>query len=252
MQAYGRVFARVYNAMWTGFAQQVAPCIMEFYLGTPVGQTNSSLLDLCCGTGQLMCYFLADGFQTVGLDLSEHMLAHARRNAAPYLASGQARFVQGDAADFQLNEQFGLVVSTFDALNHLPSAEALDRCFRCVFPVLAEGGYFIFDLNTRAGLARWNNITIQEGEDALIVIHGIYDRENGRALTRISGFARARDDLYERFEETVFNTAFDMAQVREMLLAAGWRGVHFARLQELATPLDEPEEEGRVFIVAQK
>jgi hypothetical protein len=43
-----------------------------------------------------------------------------------------------------------------------------------------------------------------------------------------------------------------MAKVRDAMLAVGWKNVYFARIQDLRTPLDEPEKEGRVFIVAVK
>jgi hypothetical protein len=35
-------------------------------------------------------------------------------------------------------------------------------------------------------------------------------------------------------------------------LEAGWHKVYFARAQELKTPISEPEQEGRAFIVASK
>jgi SAM-dependent methyltransferase len=180
------------------------------------------------------------------------MLRYARESAASDIQTGRATFVQGDAAAFTMEQCFGLVVSTYDALNHLDDMEALQNCFRCVFAVLADGGYFIFDLNTRAGLYNWNSIGIEDTEDVMIVSRGIYDAPNNRATVRLSGFVRNSDGLYERFEETAYNTAFDLAPVRQALLDTGWREVHFARGQDLATPLDEPEHERRVFIVAHK
>ena len=38
--------------------------------------------------------------------------------------------------------------------------------------------------------------------------------------------------------------------MRGALLDAGWRSAYFARLDDLGTPLAEPEAEGRVFAVA--
>jgi hypothetical protein len=106
-------------------------------------------------------------------------------------------------------------------------------------------------LNTRSGLRRWNGIQVDESsEDALIVNRGIYDGQGDKAWTRISGFFRMPNGLYERFEETVFNTVFAMETVRQALLDVGWRNVHFARIEDLSTPLVEPENGGRVFIVA--
>ncbi len=251
MQAYTRNFARVYNVKWSNYAKQVAPLILNFYRSTPIGQTNKSLLDLCCGTGNLALHFLENGFTVVGIDLSEHMLHYAKENTSRYCESGQATFIQADASNFTLSEHFGLVVSTYDSLNHLDGVEALRNCFRCVYAVC--DGYFIFDLNTRTGLKRWNSIQVDESsEDAFVVTRGFYDGESDRAWTKITGFVKAPDDSYERFEETVFNAVYEMEGVKEALLEVGWSDVFFARIQSLSTPLDEPEKEPRVFVVVRK
>jgi len=264
MQAYGRAFARVYNERWTGFAQRVAPGILEFYESTPAGREHKTLLDLCCGTGQLALHFLERGYRVLGIDLSEPMLQYARENAARYVETGHAEFIQADAAGLDVAKwsqgghggpplRFGLVVSTFDALNHLPGEDALRSCFQSVYPVLVPDGFFIFDLNTRAGLlAHWNGIQVQDTEEIMLVTRGLYDEESDRAWTRISGFVRTESGLYERFEQTAFNTAFDLAWVREALLEAGWQSVHFARMDNPGVPIAEPEEETRAFIVARK
>ena len=49
-----------------------------------------------------------------------------------------------------------------------------------------------------------------------------------------------------------FNTVFEMVKVKRILLEVGWKDVQFARIQDLKTPIIEPEKEGRVFIVARK
>ena len=183
MQAYNKGFARIYNARWGSFARQAAPLIIDFYKSTPSGQDNNNpVLDLCCGTGQLAVYFLENGYKVTGIDLSEHMLHFARENASQYIQSGQAKFIKDDASTFSLKERFGLVVSTYDALNHLNGEEMLRNCFQCVHAVCE--GYFIFDLNTRMGLKRWNSIYVDESsDDALIITRGIYDGKNDKAWT---------------------------------------------------------------------
>lgn len=252
MQAYGAAFARVYNLRWSGFARQVAPAIEAFYGGGAPEKADRSLLDLGCGTGQLALHFLERGYRVVGIDLSEAMLDWARRNAARFVEGGQADFVHGDASDFKLDERFGLVVSTFDTLNHLPNREALRSCFRCAHEVCDQT--FFFDLNTRAGLRRrWNNVEVDDGsDDAVVITRGVYDGSGDRAWMRISGFVRTEQGLYERFHETAFNTVFPLEEVREDLLATGWRKVRFARLPDLSEELADPEKEGRVFVVASR
>jgi SAM-dependent methyltransferase len=180
------------------------------------------------------------------------MLQYARENASGYVDQGRARFVQADASNFRLDDTFGLVVSIFDALNHLDGKEALRGCFGSVFPLLVPGGCFVFDLNTRAGLRRWNAIHVMDEDEAMIVTRGIYNGQSDRAWTQVSGFLQTANGLYERFEETVYNHVFDLAWVRQILLETGWQEVYCARIENLAQPLDEPEEEVRTFFVACK
>jgi SAM-dependent methyltransferase len=251
MQAYGPGFAQVYNKRWINFARQVAPYLLDFYAQSDQASSHRSVLDLCCGTGQVARYFLEREYQVVGLDLSAAMLHYARENTQPYIVSGQARFVQADATNFTLPDRFGLVISTFDALNHLPDLTALRQCFAAVAAVC--DGYFLFDLNTRVGLRRWNSIEVDDSRDDMTIVnHGIYDVTSDRAWLKVTGFVRNGEGLYERFEQTVYNTIFAMSDVKTLLLETGWRDAYFARRQDLKTPLTDPEQEGRVFIVAQK
>jgi SAM-dependent methyltransferase len=252
MPGYGRVFAKVYNLLWNDFADRIAPRIYDFYLRTESGPAGQPVLDLCCGTGRLSRFFLERDIPVVGLDLSEHMVAYARENNLEYVVAQQAEFIQGDAADFNLAQKFGLVVSTYDALNHLPDAEALQGCFRCVSDVLLEGGHFIFDLNTHAGLQHWNGVMVRPGDEVYLINRGMYDERTIKAWTKITGFVRTDKGLFERFDETVYNTVFEMDAVRDWLLAAGFREVYFATDGDLHTAIENPEAQKRVFFVTRK
>jgi SAM-dependent methyltransferase len=263
MQGYNEGFAHIYNMRWTHFAQTVAPQITARYEATPAGKVNRRVLDLACGTGQLARYLLERGYEVVGLDLSPAMLQYARENAQEYVDAGQARFVEGDAADFTpqdvlshgigtLDDRFGLVISTFDALNHLPDWDDLESCFVSTYNVLAGGGHFIFDLNTRHGLQRWGGINIQEEEDLVLITRGVVAEFEGRAYTQISGFLRRDDGLYERFGEVAYNTIFDLTDVAEVLAEIGFSSVIFAAPGDFDQPVENPESYGRVFILAEK
>lgn len=249
MKAYGKRFSDVYNLMWGGFAKTIGPRVHEFYMATPIGHESKNVLDLCCGTGHLSTYLLAQGYRVVGIDLSEHMLRHARENAAEFVKSGQCAFVQADATSFLLGERFGLVLSTFDSLNHLRDMHAMRRCFEHVLAVC--DGYFVFDLNTRRGLFRSNDVHVDDSnESVFLATRGMFDEQSDIAWTRISGFIRTEGECFQRFEETVRSTAFGMQAVRDALLETGWQEVYFAPVSDLHTRLDDPEREARVFVVA--
>jgi SAM-dependent methyltransferase len=249
-QAYGGPFARLYDLRWAEFAKETAPVLREFHLRTAAPHLPLRLLDLCCGTGQLARHVLDAGFAVTGVDLSAEMLERARANAGPHLASGAATFVQADATDFELPERFGLVVSTYDALNHLPDLAALRSCLASAAEVTLPGGRFLFDLNTRSGLYRWNGTVVYEEVDAFVVQRSHYEG-GGRAETLLTGFVPGSDPgHYERFDEAVYNTVFDLADVATLATETGWDECYFARLDDLDTPLSDPELEGRVFVVA--
>ena len=250
MQAYGDLFAKVYNRLWKDYAIRIAPLVYDFFESSECKE--KSLLDLCCGTGQLSVFFLEKGYRVVGVDLSNGMLKYARMNALPYMAAGQAEFMQGDASKFTLQDTFGLVVSTFDALNHLPDMNALEGCFSSTLSVLVDEGYFIFDLNTRKGLENWNHINVNPDDDFFLINRGIFDVSMDRAWTKITGFIRLESGFYERFDETVYNTVFDMETVKEVLFEIGFQEVYYARGNDLTQSISGPENEAKVFLVCRK
>src|SRR6266550_2264987 len=106
MQAYGRSFAYVYNLRWNGFARAAAPALLAYYAATPLEQARQPVLDVCCGNGVLAASFLEQGYPVTGLDVSAPMLAHARANTASFTATGQAAYLQADAARFALAPHF--------------------------------------------------------------------------------------------------------------------------------------------------
>jgi SAM-dependent methyltransferase len=251
MQDYGEIFAQIYNQKWGGFAEGLGISLEKLFAAEMVVFPEKTLLDLCCGTGQLSKHFLAGGYRIVGIDLSEHMLHQARENNAMAVADGRARFIQADAADFALEQPVSFTVSTYDALNHLPDMAALTNCFSNVYRDLCSGGLFVFDLNTRLGLMRWNHLDIREDENFFLVNRGEYDG-GARAFSRITGFMRQENGLYARFYEEVYNTAFFVADVDAALAAVGFSDTYHAVYSDLLTPLDDPEEFGRIFFISRK
>ncbi len=252
MQEYGRVFAEVYAGRWGSFAVLVAPMLKAYYEKTPVAARARTLLDLCCGSGQLCNYFLQSGYRVQGVDRSVHMLDHARRLNREYIEKGVAKFEVADVSRFEAQGRFGLAVSTYDSLNHLDGIEEMARCCGSVYRSLLPGGRFLFDLNTAAGLKRWTGVDVQEDQEITLIRRSIYEPGMARAYTQISGFIRREDCLYERFSEVFYNTVFDLRAVEQKLLECGFRKVRFAPAKNVEEVLDRPEEEGRVFVVAEK
>jgi SAM-dependent methyltransferase len=252
-QAYQSGFAKAYQLRWGSFAMKVAPAIQSYYESTTSRLDNRDILDVCCGTGILAHHFLENGYSVTGIDLSQPMLDYAIKNNQTFVDAGKAIFYKADARNFHLRKSFGLVVSTFDALNHLENEAELFQCFQCVYQHTSSDGIFIFDLNTAVGLNRWSSIHVDDTDPEIFLVNqGFLDQERGRAWMHITGFIRQENGSYERFEETAFNTIFLLEAVRLSLIKAGFSTVYFSLSKDLSIPVDAPELESRIFVIAQR
>jgi len=119
---------------------------------------NSAILDLCCGTGQLIQPLIKAGYQVTGLDGSAGMLDYARQNVP------QVTYLLEDARNFHLPEQFDAAFSTSASLNHIMTLADLTLVFRNVYQALRPGGLFVFDLNHPDQMQKWWRNHIAEGE----------------------------------------------------------------------------------------
>jgi SAM-dependent methyltransferase len=116
------------------------------------------ILDLCCGTGQMIAPLVQRGFDVTGLDYSADMLRHARQNAPG------VEFAQGDARAFRFPQSFDGVLCASASLNHMSGADDLAQVFACVRESLVDGGIFVFDINHPAQLIRYWRGQPAEGE----------------------------------------------------------------------------------------
>lgn len=86
---------------------------------------GQGILELGCGTGALSGALAEQGAQVIGADLSEEMLAMAKRRLR------QLRFVQGDAAILPFEEKFDTAFSNA-VFYRIPNQEGL-RNWICQF-----------------------------------------------------------------------------------------------------------------------
>lgn len=113
----------------------------------PAGPT-SSVLDLACGTGRISIAFAEHGFDVVGLDLSDAMLAQfqKKKTRLPPEVRDRLVIVKGDMADFNLGRKFPLIVLLWRSFQCLLTEREQRGCLRCVYEHLAENGVFIMDV----------------------------------------------------------------------------------------------------------
>nr|WBO80176.1 class I SAM-dependent methyltransferase [Streptomyces sp. SBE_14.2] len=122
-----------------------------------------SVLDVGCGTGQLLRRARAEGHpgRMVGLDPAAAMLLQARR------ADPGGEWVLGDLRSTRWEGEFDLVVMTGHAFQVLTCDEELLDAMRAVRSALTAGGRFVFETRNPAARAweSWRPDRVREIPD---------------------------------------------------------------------------------------
>jgi len=140
-----RSFARYYDALGEDPLANVERIRGYLARHRPAAR---SLLELGCGSGQILAGLRREVESLTGIDRSPQMLARARARVP------QARLIQDDIATFELHERFDAVICVFDTVNHLAGFEQWRALFGRAAAHLHEGGLFAFDVNTVGQLRR--------------------------------------------------------------------------------------------------
>ncbi|NEA30524.1 class I SAM-dependent methyltransferase [Streptomyces sp. SID13031] len=245
-EGYVEGFAQAYDQFWRPYPTKSAQSLLKLLESSAPDARR--VLDIGCGTGIVAEQFQQAGFEVTGLDKSPAMLAlaRARLGEAPVL-------IEGDAADFTVDEQFPVAVSTYDIPNHLADLDQIAAYLQCVYAAVEPGGLFAFDLATVAGLRGMNTVQIRDTEEAMLLFRGALNESAGVGFYRISGVVRAEDGRYDRFETTMTNIVVPIDHLLKLLADAGWADSYLAAQDDLLTPLAEvPDTLRHVFVISRK
>jgi SAM-dependent methyltransferase len=115
----------------------------SFYLAS-ARANGPRVLELACGSGRLTVPLAQAGLEVVGIDLSETMLAQARRAAEDAGVSIETHLA--DMRDVPLDGRtFDTVLITANSIMHLLTAADFEGFFRSVARHLAPAGQLLFD-----------------------------------------------------------------------------------------------------------
>ena len=208
------------------------------------------VLDLACGTGTMTWLLTGRGYELIGVDGSEEMLA---------AAMGKSGSVQGVPPIFLHQSMprldlYGTVdaaVCCLDSLNYLTDPRDVQRTFRRLHLFIAPGGVLVFDVNTAAKLAALDGqVFLDETEDAYCVWRAEFSRRGGICSYYMDIFQLDEDSgQWARSEELHRERAYTVEQLTEMLHRAGFRDVRVYGDRKLRAPA--PGEQ-RIFFAARK
>ena len=186
------------------------------------GVADGILADLGCGTGDLTLMLTQAGYDMIGVDQSEEMLAVLREKADELGVSVLLLLLRQDILDLDLFGTIRGAVSTFDTYNHIGPAPRFERAIARAAFFMEEGGVFLFDLNTpykhRQVLA--DNEFVLEGPDAVCRWKNTCAPQGDRVDISIE---IRYLDTGEVFREQFSEYTYEAAYVERVLEANGFR-----------------------------
>jgi SAM-dependent methyltransferase len=216
--AYREDLAYIHDAGFGQFARAAASVLLEALRRQGIG--HGLVLDLGCGSGIMAGAVASAGYDVLGIDISEAMIALARKR----VPRGQFRVESILSAELP---PCVAVAAIGECLNYLFDASntisKLNRLFRRIHAALAPGGLFLFDVAEPgrvpgAGPRR----SYWEGEDWAVLVTSEEDRNSGVLTRRITSFRRARE-LYRRDQEVHRQRLFQRTALASELRAIGFR-----------------------------
>ena len=212
------------------------------------GISDGLLLDLGCGTGKLTRLLAAEGYDMIGVDLSEEMLEIALEHEME--DPKQILYLQQDMREFELYGTVRAIVSICDSMNYLEDYEDLVQVLRLANNYLDPKGIFIFDMNTvykyREQLGEQ---TIAENrEESSFIWENYFDEGEMVNEYDLTLFVK-EGELYRKFEETHYQRAYSMEEIKQ---AIGEAGMEFVAAYDACTHHPARDDSERIYVVARE
>lgn len=199
------------------------------------------LLDLGCGTGEHARYFAEKGFEVVGVDVSETMLARAREEGIP----AGVQLLLGDLVHVEavVAGTFGGAICLGNTLAHITDHATLTQLFRGVRSVLLPGAPIVlqvlnYERLVHAGQRCLPLTFIQDAEGEAIFLR-VMTHHPGGGVTFTPSLLRYRKDGDPALEVITSHNVplhgWTRPEVESALDAAG-----FAARQLFGTMADTP------------
>ena len=249
MESYGR-FAGVYDVFMDNVNyREWADYIIETLAQD--GIRDGLVLELGCGTGTVTEMLADAGYDMIGIDNSEEMLAEAMEKRAE--SGHDILYLLQDMREFELYGTVRAVISVCDSVNYITEPEELQEVFRLVNNYLDPKGVFIFDFNTRYKYEEiLGDRTIAENREECSFIWDNYYYEDEKINEYdLSLFIETDKDsgLYRKYEETHYQRAYTLEEMKELIRKSGLEFVTAYDAFSKNAPMDTSE---RIYVIARE
>ena len=243
MEAYSE-FAQVYDLFMDNIPYEEW-CDYLVTLLKQHGVSDGLVLELGCGTGNMTEALKRRGYDMIGIDNSEEMLAEAiekNMSSGTETAAADDRMSEGmkdglkpalylcqDMREFELYGTVRAIVSVCDSINYILEPEELIQVFRLVNNYLDPQGIFIFDFNTEYKYREvlGNQVIAEDRDECSFIWENYYNHTSMINEYELTLFVREDEEasLYRKYQESHFQKAYTLREMRGLLEKAGLKFV---------------------------
>lgn len=211
--------------------------------------TDGILLDLGCGTGSMTELLAKQGYDMIGVDLSDSMLDIAMEKRAQ--SGHNILYLQQDMREFELYGTVRAVICLCDSLNYLLEEDDLLTTFKLVNNYLDPNGLFIFDFNT---VYKYETVigdsTIAENrEDCSFIWENYYTAEDQINEYDLTIFVKQQKDLFRKFTETHLQRGYTLETMKRLVEQSG---LIFVEALDADTHGSVTETSERIYVIARE
>ena len=195
-----------------------------------------TVLDLACGTGTMTWLLTGRGYEMIGADASEEMLAAAmmKSGSVPGIAP---IFLHQSMPKLDLYGTIDACVCCLDSGNYVTDPKQLRKAFQRVYLFLMPGGLFLFDINTPSKLQDLDGqVFLDETEESYCV----WRTEFRRSICTywVDLFRKGTDGRYRRDTELHRQRYYAPEELTGWLRAAGFGNIRVYGDCRLRRPKD--------------
>ncbi len=165
---------------------------------------KGDILDLGCGTGKFAEYFIKDGYNVIGVDISKEMIRVANEKMLKNeIANGKYQFINDDIRNYENEKQVDYIMCNFDTINYFVNKKDLIQFFQKSNKNLNKKGYLIFDVVTEEIFEEiFENGIFLDEEPEYTSIWRYEEVDTKKYFIEIDLFVKeTEDDLFRKYNE---------------------------------------------------